>query len=113
MTEELNKFDEILKKIPKEERDIKLLKVLKQEEKARERSRNAAKTKREAGIKQLTIDLSEADLNKFKELMQRVRYNKTELLQKMMQIYERSLQNQQQQQSQNQQQNKYDPQQKR
>ena len=109
MSDLLNKYSEDLKKISKDEKDLYTVQMLELRNKARERSRIAAKAKRESGVKQLTIDLSEAELNKFKELMQRARYNKTELLQKMMQIYERSLQQQQQ----NQQQNKYDPQQKR
>jgi hypothetical protein len=113
MKELLEEFSEQLKKMPKEEKDLQLAKLLKQKEKARIKSKEVAKVKKASGIKQLSIDVSEQDLNKFKELMQKVRYNKTELLQKMMQIYERSLQNQQQQQLQNPQQNKYDPQQKR
>jgi hypothetical protein len=101
MSELLNKYSEDLKKISKEDKDLYTVKMLEQQNKARERSRNAAKAKREANIKQLAVDLSEQDLNKFKELMQKTKQNKTELLQKMMQIYERTLNTQQQQQQQN------------
>ena len=110
MTEDLNKVEELLKRMPKEEKDSKLLRVLKQEEKAKERSRNTAQIKKQAGIKQLSIDLQEPDLIKFKSLMQAMRYNKTELIQYMMQLCERSIQQQQQSQQHsqhNQQQNQH------
>jgi hypothetical protein len=54
-------------------------------------------------LKAFSFDLKPTDIDKFKELMQRTRFDKSELFLKMMQVYERSLQQQQQQQNPNQQ----------
>jgi len=48
-------------------------------------------------LKAFSFDLKPTDIDKFKELMQRTRFDKSELFLKMMQVYERSLQQQQQQ----------------
>lgn len=105
MTDTPNTLEDLIKKMPKEEKDSKLFKLLQQEEKARKRSKDAAIAKKEAGMKQFSAYLPEQDINKFKELMKKTRLNKTEFLQKLIQVYERSLQQQQQNQQQTQQQN--------
>lgn len=103
MTEQLKKYDDQIKKMSKEEKDLYIAKLLEQKEKAKEKAKEVANAKKEAGIKQLSIDLKESDINRFKILLQNTRANKTELFIKMLNIYERSLQQQQQQNQQNQQ----------
>lgn len=103
MSELLNKYDDKLKALSKKDKDIYLASLLEKQDKIRERSRLAAQAKRDAGLKVFSFDLKPNDIDKFKELMQRTRYDKTDLFLKMMQVYERSLQQQQQQQNPNQQ----------
>jgi len=103
MSELLNKYDDKLKALSKKDRDIYLASLLEKQDKIRERSRLAAQAKRDAGLKAFSFDLKPTDIDKFKELMQRTRFDKSELFLKMMQVYERSLQQQQQQQNPNQQ----------
>lgn len=105
MSELLNKYSEDLKKISKDEKDLYTAQMLELRNKAKERSRIAAKAKREANIKQLAVDLPVEDIEKFKQLLRRAKLNKTELFQKMLQMYERTLNSQQQQQQQNNMQN--------
>ncbi len=110
MADTTNNLEDLIKKMPKEEKDSKLFKLLQQTEKAKQRSRDAAKAKKEAGMKQLAIYLPQQDIDKFKKFMDDERYNKTEFVQKLLQIYEKYQQQQQrnqQQQQQNLQQNQH------
>jgi hypothetical protein len=99
MSELLNKYDGKLKALSKKDKDVYLASLLEKQDKIRERSRLAAQAKRDAGLKVFSFDLKPTDIDKFKELMQRTRFDKSELFLKMMQVYERSLQQQQQQQN--------------
>jgi hypothetical protein len=103
MSELPNKYEEKLKALSKKDKDAYLASLLEKQDKIRERSRLAAQAKRDAGLKVFSFDLKPTDIDKFKELMQRTRFDKTELLIRMMQVYERSLQQQHQQQNPNQQ----------
>lgn len=103
MSELLNKYDDKLKALSKKDKDAYLASLLQKQDKIRERSRLAAQAKRDAGLKVFSFDLKPADIDRFKDLMQRTRFDKTELFLRMLQVYEKSLQQQQQQQNPNQQ----------
>lgn len=94
MSTEDKAYNEQIKKMSKADKDKYVEKLLKQQEKAREKSAVLAAAKKASGIKPFTIDLPEAEINKFKELLKSTHSNKTSLFMKMLNYYYKMVQNQ-------------------
>ena len=93
MSTEDNQYNQQIKNMSKADKDKYVEKLLKQQEKAREKSATLAANKKASGIKPLTIDLPEIEIIKFKELLNITHSNKTTLFIKMLNSYYKMVQN--------------------
>lgn len=80
-------IDEQVKKLSQADTKEYAKQLIKQKELARQRSKINAQRKKEAGIKQLLLDLPEVMFNEFKNLMQITGVNKTTLFANMLTTY--------------------------
>lgn len=80
-------IDEQVKKLSQADTKEYAKQLIKQKELAKQRSKINAQRKKEAGIKQLSLDLPEDIFNEFKKLMQTTGVNKTTLFANMLATY--------------------------
>jgi hypothetical protein len=93
MKELLTQYEEQLKKLSKEDKELLIAQLLHQKKQSREKSREIAAKKRAKGIKPIAIELPADQLKKFKSLVEQTGMTKTELLIEMMKWYEMKINN--------------------
>jgi|ERR1044071_3738974 hypothetical protein len=91
MREVLTQFEDQLKRMSKDEKDLMLAKVLQQKKQVAEKAKEMVAKKRQAGIKPLVIELHADQVKKFKALLEQTELKKTDLFIEMMNWYEAKL----------------------
>jgi hypothetical protein len=87
MADLVNEYEEQLKKMSKQEKDLFIARLLKQKEQSKKRAKDVAAEKRAAGFRTLSVEVSKEQMEEFKDLLLLTKLDRAELLAEMMKSY--------------------------